>query len=190
MPTRLLPILLLLALFSPACASQQQKDAQTVASIKQYITPLSSLTTPTRTIPIASGQGGTLAVYGNLDNPDRLQLTLNEPHSKLVNNFYFKDSVLVCATTQRFQNAYLNSSSGAVTSATAASYTYKVFFNNDEIIGRSSTGDPGNTASLEPEFPDRLLIDQLVKSTRASAIQIYTPPSQEPQAYQPTYPID
>jgi hypothetical protein len=158
---RSLILLILLAFFAlPACASEKQFNAEKSQSIKTATDAIARSTPRSRTSRL---YGGTLNVYGDLQNPDRLETTLGYPNSKIVNNYYFLNGVLARATTQRFE---LTSINNTLQYKPTPFYTYDVIFYNDQIIGRQSTGSPGDTATIEPEFPDRIRIDDLLKVTR------------------------
>ncbi len=166
---------LLLAFAGFGCASQQQQNAQTIANIKQYSASLPG--TPTRTIPLITDTGnpGSMDVFGNLDQPSCLRVTIGLSTSQIINHYYFKDRLLLRATTQRYYSKYVKAADGKETyvpQSTKPGYTYDVFFDNDVIIGRSSTGTADDLDRLEPQFPDRRLIDQLQRATRADKIQI------------------
>ncbi len=171
---RTLILLTLLAAFAlPACASEKHLDAEKSQSIKDTTDATARSAPLVNTIPVQIGHSyyGKLEVYTNLQAPTRLKLTLSLPdNAKLINTYDFLNGVLARATTRRFPAP---PSPGSANSGTENPiYTYDVFFDQDQIIGRTSSGDPGDTARIEPNFPDRTRIDQFLASTRASSIYV------------------
>jgi hypothetical protein len=155
MPSRTIACLLLLALFPLGCASDHSQI---------------------RTIPIsiATDNGGELEVFGDLDSPSRLQLTIGLSNAQIIDNYYFTKGRLVRATTQRFQSTY-SDKDGQITFTPQSQnpvYTCNVNLIHDMIVQRSCHGSSENLASDLHDFPNLTLVNKLLNGTHASQIPL------------------